>query len=330
MDHRTGTAAIYAAGHFLVDLACAFALFRFVRPAGDWPLAALLYNFCAFAGQMPLGLLADRFGHGRLFAAAGCALTAAAWLLPGAPVALAVMAGVGNALYHIGGGVDTLALSEDKAGLLGLFVSPGAFGLFLGTFFGKGSFPAAIPPLALLATGAAILLLCQKPKTPPLSLDLDRTALGALAALFLVVCLRSYAGFLFTFPWKTGAWSWIFLACVVLGKTAGGFLYDRLGGGRTAILSLGPAAILFLLSRSPGAGCLAVLLFNMTMPVTLRAAADLLPGAKGFSFGLLTFALFLGFLPSYLALPGIAAGWMYAGLTLLSLALLLPALRRRS
>lgn len=38
----------------------------------------------------------------------------------------------------------------------------------------------------------------------------------------------------------------------------------------------------------------------MTMPVTLWAVARILPGAKGFSFGLLTFALFLGFCPSYL------------------------------
>lgn len=330
MEHRTRTAAVYAAGHFLVDLACAFALFRFVRGTADWPLAVLLYNFFAFAGQMPLGLLADRLGQGRLFAAAGCALTAAAYLLPSAPLCLAVTAGLGNALYHIGGGVDTLALSGNRAGLLGVFVSPGAFGLFLGTLLGKGSASPLLPPLALLAAGAAVLLLCRRTEGRVLSIELDRLGAAVLAALFLVVCLRSYAGFLFAFPWKTGGWAWVFTACVVLGKTAGGFLYDRLGGPRTAVLSLGLAALLFLLSRTPLPGCLAVLLFNMTMPVTLRAAADLLPGARGFSFGLLTFALFLGFLPAYLALPGVSAGWVYAALTLLSLALLLPALRRRA
>ena len=41
----------------------------------------------------------------------------------------------------------------------------------------------------------------------------------------------------------------------------------------------------------------------MTMPMTLWAAAQLLQGAKGFGFGLLTFALFVGYLPVYLAGP---------------------------
>lgn len=323
---KTRTVSVYAAGHFLVDLACAFAMLRFARPTGSWHTAALLYNFFAFAGQMPLGLLADRFGHGRAFAAAGCVLVAAAYLFPDAPLTLAVIAGLGNALFHIGGGRDALALSREKAGALGVFVSPGAFGLFLGAMLGKGRFPALPLPVLLLLAAGALWLLCGGLPPEELSLDLARNAAPALTALFLVVCLRSYAGFLFAFPWKSGGWAWVFVLCVALGKAAGGYLYDRFGGGKTALASLGLAAVLFLLSREPLCGCAAVLLFNMTMPVTLRAAADRLPGAKGFSFGLLTFALFLGFLPEYLGMPGVAAGWMYALLCAASLLLLLPAL----
>ena len=319
--------AVYAAGHFLVDLACAFAMIRFVRPTGAWAVAVLLYNFFAFAGQMPLGLLADRFGNGRAFAAAGCLLAAAAYLLPGAPTLLAVIAGIGNALYHIGGGYDVLRLS-DRAGLLGVFVSPGAFGLFLGLLLGRGAFPAVVPPLLLLIAAAAVPLLCARTDGAGPVLDLSGDGMIALLALILVVCLRSFTGFLFSFPWKTGAWAWIFVLCVVLGKSAGGLLYDRFGGVRTSVVTLGGAAALFLLSGHPAAGCAAVLLFNMTMPVTLRAAADLLPKAKGFSFGLLTFALFLGFLPEYMGLSAIRAGWMYAVLSALSLALLLLGLRK--
>ena len=322
--HTGRVTAAYAAGHFVVDLACAFALIRFVRPTGAWVTAALFYNFFAFAGQMPLGLVADRYGNGRAFAAAGCLLVAASYLLPGAPTLLAVTAGIGNALYHIGGGYDVLRLS-DRAGLLGVFVSPGALGLFLGFLLGKGSFPATVPPLLLLAAAAAVLLLCERTDGAGPVFDLSGAGRIALLMLFLVVCVRSFAGFLFAFPWKTGAWAWVFVLCVVLGKTAGGVLYDRFGGVRTAAVSLLGAAALFLLSGRPAAGCAAVLLFNMTMPVTLRAAADRLPGATGFSFGLLTFALFLGFLPEYMGLSGIRSGWMYAALSILSLALLLAA-----
>ena len=35
------------------------------------------------------------------------------------------------------------------------------------------------------------------------------------------------------------------------------------------------------------------------------AAAKLMPGGKGFAFGLLTFALFLGYLPTWLGWPSL-------------------------
>ena len=80
---------------------------------------------------------------------------------------------------------------------------------------------------------------------------------------------------------------------------------------------------LYLLSGAPLPGLLAVFLFNMTMPMTLWAAAQLLPGAKGFGFGLLTFALFVGYLPVYLGWPAVFGNvWACAAAAALSLALL--------
>ena len=181
---RNRAAASYAAAHFLVDFACAFGMLRFVRSTPDWHAALLFYNFFAFAGQMPLGLLADRFGNGRLFAAAGCLLTAAAYLLAGAPGLFAVCAGAGNALFHIGGGYDTLARSGDRAGRLGVFVSPGALGLFLGALLGKGTLSPLLPPALLLVPGLALPLLCER--TPGEGPTADRAGLAPLAALFLV------------------------------------------------------------------------------------------------------------------------------------------------
>ena len=74
--------AIYSAAHFWVDLSCAFLLFRTLSGSPQWMLCLLLYNFCAFALQMPLGLLADRWNRNGLTAAAGCVLTALACLSP--------------------------------------------------------------------------------------------------------------------------------------------------------------------------------------------------------------------------------------------------------
>ena len=111
---------------------------------------------------------------------------------------------------------------------------------------------------------------------------------------------------------------------VVLGKTAGGFLADRIGTLSAAALSLIPCALLLLFPTSPVCGTLAMFLFNMTMPMTLWAMARLFPCARGFSFGALTFALFLGFLPKMFPIvPSFAeTGAWYAVGALVSLLLL--------
>ena len=144
--------AIYSLAHFWVDLSCALLLFRTLQGTPEWMVCVLLYNFCAFALQMPLGALADRFDRNGLTAALGCVLVAAAYLLP-TGLAMAVTAGMGNALFHLGGGIDVLNRSEKRCAALGVFVSPGALGLYLGTAWGKGiSTPLFIGPVVLLVS----------------------------------------------------------------------------------------------------------------------------------------------------------------------------------
>ena len=50
--------ALYSLAHFWVDSSCALLVFRTMAGREDLALCLLLYNFCAFALQMPLGLLA--------------------------------------------------------------------------------------------------------------------------------------------------------------------------------------------------------------------------------------------------------------------------------
>ena len=313
---------LYSGAHFWVDLSCALLVFGTMAGSRELTLCLLLYNFCAFALQMPLGLLLDRLDRNGLTAAAGCGLTALAYL-PLPPALAAVMAGTGNALFHLGGGIDVLNACERRAASLGVFISPGALGLFIGALWGK----SAAPPLpagaaGLLILGGAIALLCRG-RSSNAAFDLEpRGGYWPLLPLFLVVVLRSYMGLNQAFPWKS-RWALVLTLALVLGKTAGGFAMDRLGPRRSSAWSLGLASALYLGCALPLPGVLAVFLFNMTMPVTLWAAARVLPGAKGFAFGLLTFALFLGWLPSWLGWPNLLTGpAAYAAVGLLSLGLL--------
>ena len=322
---------IYSLGHFWVDFSCALMMFTCLSAHGEWAQCVLLYNFCAFALQMPLGLLADRLDRNGWLAALGCVMAVMGWGLKPLPAAAAV--GLGNACFHVGGGVQVLSDGGDRAAPLGVFVSPGAFGIYLGALLGRGAgFPSRLAVAGLLLFGLCFALLearRDRPSGASAEMVLEPYAMWALVCCVLVVALRSYLGMVMTFPWKTGGWVLGLSCAVVLGKAAGGLLGDRLGMIKASALSLGLSAVLFFLSALPLAGTAAVFLFNMTMPVTLWAAARLLPGGRGFAFGLLTFALFLGFLPVWLGWPALFRGGVgYAAGAVCSMGLLLLGLRQ--
>ena len=327
---------VYSIAHAAVDFSCAFLVFRTMLDSPDLGLCLLLYNFCAFALQMPFGLLADGWNRNGIVAAVGCVAVALAYL-PGLPALLAaVVAGVGNGLFHVGGGLDVLNDSTKKAAALGIFVSPGAFGLYIGGILGRGTaLGAALPPVVLIVMTALILWAVRGTyggflsRNAPAELSLTSWNVGTAACLALVVVLRSYMGFNQTLPWKgDGQWGLIVTLALVLGKACGGVLSDRLGAKKATLLSLGLAAVCYLFAANPVLGTAAVFLFNMTMPITLWAAARLMPGGKGFAFGLLTFALFLGFLPTWLGLPSLLTeGWAMALAAAVSAVILLFGLR---
>ena len=325
------TIVVCAVVHAFVDFSCAFLLFRRSGNTLNWAQVLLLYNFCAFALQMPLGLLADRKNQDLSLAVCGCLLTAAAYL-PMPLFIAALLAGVGNAGFHVGAGRRILNLSPDRAGWLGVFVSPGALGLYVGTWMGKGE-TGAFLPVALLLCGAALLWWGRRQAhgeiyAVPAPKHSGSAVPIAVICLLLVVVLRSAVGMGLTIPWKgESVWAAALVCALALGKAAGGFLADRFGLVRTSAVTLAASAGLFLLSAQPLCGVAAVFLFNMTMPLTLHGAARLLPNLKGFSFGLLTFGLFLGFLPMYFGVGTLNGLWA-ACIAAASLGLLLPALRK--
>lgn len=328
---------VYGAAHFWVDMSCAFLVFWTRYDFADAALAVLVYNFCAFALQMPLGIVADRLDRNGLVAAAGCALVGAAYFVP-AGIASCAVAGTGNALFHLGGGLDVLNASREKAWALGTFVAPGALGIFLGRHWGTGILlPFFAPVIGLAAMGGLIAAVSREALGGPGSGNArcgkpDAAAWPVLALLFLAVVLRSYMGSVQAFPWNTGFGTGLAVtAALVAGKVAGGFLMDRVGPSRALAGSLALAAACYVLSDVPAAGLCAVFLFNMTMPVTLWAAARLAPGAKGFSFGLLTFALFLGSVPGLMGMEAPVTGpAACAGVASVSLVLLYMAFRKEA
>ena len=90
------------------------------------------------------------------------------------------------------------------------------------------------------------------------------------------------------------------MLAVVFGKMLGGIVGDKIGFKKISMISLVIAAVCFIFAfDNPVLGILAILFFNMTMPITLTALCNILHNNKGMAFGLLTFALFIGAIPVF-------------------------------
>ena len=333
---------LLSVSHAVVDFACAALFFGFLRFGDTGWLSMVLYNAFAFAFQLPIGILADKLNRNSLVAGIGCALVALAFLFTKAPLLAAVIAGIGNGAFHVGGGIEVMNSSPDRAGPLGVFVSPGAIGLFLGKFYADklAAFPAA--PVLALVFAALIPLLCGgvkngfRSENVPVSFRLPKGGAFALVMLFLVVALRSYMGFTPAFsagdrlsalpPLWAGLLPVLILA---LGKAAGGYAADIAGAKLASAVTLGLCALMLFFPLHPVLALAALFLFNFTMPITLFAASKLLGGLRGGAFGLLTFALFIGVIPSFMGVETPALPVLFGSLALASLLMLLLGLRRK-
>ncbi|HTX90852.1 MAG TPA: hypothetical protein VMC09_06510 [Anaerolineales bacterium] len=297
----------YGLAHAVVDAACAATLFGVLKAgsvdASTAALFILVYDGIAFSTQPILGLLVDKYMQPARTAALGMLLVAAATLLMRWPLLAAVIAGIGNAIFHVGGGVVSLKLAPGKAALPGLFVAPGALGLTLGILIGKSGSFIAWPFIVVLLLFAVTILLLPRPDFPiPPALPQDARWFEAVIALLLAsVTIRSLVGGSLVLPWKSDTTLLLALTgAVVLGKALGGFLADRFGWTAVAVSGLVLSApLLAFFTPLPALVMIGTFLFNLSMPVTLAGVAGMLPGKSGFAFGLTTLALIVGALPGF-------------------------------
>lgn len=330
--------SIYSIIHFIVDLSCAVLVSNLVtqkmRPGTNLFIAILIYNFFAFAMQLPIGILADKTNKNAICSAIGCVLVAIAFGFANYGIISCLIAGIGNAMFHVGGGIDVLNISDKKATLSGIFVSTGAMGIFLGGKSASIGFDKYyIVILILLISAISLLWLYNQIKnsinnSKIKAIKLTRNEWIAIVCIFITVCIRSYVGMILAFTWKsTSIFALLSIFGVVLGKMLGGIIGDKIGFDKISI-SLLISAICFIFSfTNPIIGIIAILLFNMTMPITLICLSNIFNNNKGLAFGLLTLALFVGAVPTFV---GYNQGFTKIGLfiiTLISSIILYVALR---
>lgn len=313
MKKKIAIVGTYSLIHLIVDMCCLILVLGKVVPitstATDVMLAIILYNMFGFAFQLPFGVIADRLNKNAYVSAIGCAILAIAFAVFKLPFISCILAGIGNALFHVGGGIDVLNISKSKATLPGIYVATGALGLYLGqkflSFFVANLY---IPIIMLALSTLGLCVLYKKAKNSwkiennSFDITFNSKTISIIALLLTTVCIRGYAGMILKFDWKSNALFGLFaVLAVIFGKMLGGIVGDKLGWKKTALISLGVATVLFNFAFSNWIlGVIAILLFNMTMPITLTALSNTFNDAKGFAFGLTTLALFIGSIPALL------------------------------
>ena len=310
--------------HMLVDGLCAFTMAA-VSPSGYAVVSAfIVYNFCAFVLQMPIGAVIDglisRSDNHKLpllFSIYGSVITLAGSLilifLPGTILTAysgVIVLGIGNAMFHVGGGVGSIIedhINNKKGQNLGLFVAPGALGLYLGAKL------YTVSPFIILFLYALVVVMIMILLKNAYAIDnrshkyicapVERRDLILIICCFIVVVLRSHIGFSVSMPWKTGTLlPLLAVICIVLGKFGGGVLAARFDVRLVISVTLIISSVGYAFIDIPMIGLITLFLFNTTMPITLYLLVNRFKNMPGLYFGFLTVALFAGYVPSALSL----------------------------
>ena len=299
----------YTFSHFIVDYIC---IFTVINPLCDsfgtpeYALGIVVYNFLAFGLQMLIGSFCD---EKRSFpsAAVGCFLV----LFGGAFSGFSrwsgiLLVGIGNAFFHVGGGMDSLINSGGKIKRSGIFVSSGALGVALAVYnSGKGT--SLLLPLIVLAICGVLCFIAQKKTDFSGDSEINFAANKKYSTWIIIilalvsVLIRSFGGTIMPADWKTTE-ELILLSGVAAfgGKFIGGFAADFFGAKRTGVISLLLSGVFIGLGTNNAVlSLIGILLFNITMPITLCIIAEKLKKSPGTAFGLTTAALLLGAVPSF-------------------------------
>jgi FSR family fosmidomycin resistance protein-like MFS transporter len=271
----------------------------------------LIYNGLAFAGQPLVGILTDKLICYRqtMFIAIGFTSIGLIFISID-PVLATIFVGIGNASFHVGAGALCLFVKPGRATPPGLFVAPGALGLWAGLWLRENGYMMIWLFYLLLFIGLIVSLLNKSPKIHTYKIPTEINFTGSKSIILLLlfsITIRSYVGFAgYSDGPRLPIITFLFALVAFGGKGLGGIISDRVGWIKTSVWALLFSAPLIAFNGGqPAIAIIGFFTFQMTMPVTLVAVVSMIPGKPGFAFGLTCLALFIGSIPTFYRLPEI-------------------------
>ena len=300
---------LYFIIHFIAEITSFYILTLYTNNDLIWILA-LLYDFIAFVPQGLLGYLRDK-GLKINFATIGLLLTTLSLLLFNFninEVLVIIILSIGNCMIHIQGAETTLRSSKGKISPSAIFVSGGSFGVITGKVLATYNIPIYLIIIINLLMIIPIII-CNKYSHLINDKNLDKynfsnkkiNSKTIIALAVFVVIVRSFMGYGIPTTWNKTLIQAVYLYCAMgLGKAIGGLLIDSIGIKKTALIStIGALPFLLLGNNIMTISLIGIMMFSMTMAITLGIIVSELKKYPGVAFGLTTLGLFLGALPIF-------------------------------
>jgi len=312
-NKNIGAGYLYFYIHFVTEIISFFVMSRIIGNSAFLWMCPLLYDSFAFVPQSLIGYISDRYPRinvgliGVMLLVFGL-VSFSLDLLPGKYFEIIILC-LGNACIHINGAEVTLRCSEGKLSHSAIFVSGGSFGVITGKMLARthtstiliALFGLTMIPFILLAeyyrkeSNDKEVCKCFNYHNKEL-----KPQLIIILTVFIVI-IRGYMGYGLPTSWNKTTIQTIFLFCTMgLGKALGGIISDAFGMKKTAIASM-TLALPFLIigDNLMIISLIGVLLFSMTMSITLGLLVSVLKKNPGLAFGLTTIGLFLGTVPIF-------------------------------
>jgi len=261
----------------------------------------IIYNVIAFGLQPFFGYFADQKNLYFVYILLGLLLPLVALQMISLGVIAIILATLGNAMYHVGGGVLSINLYPNKAAPAGFFVAPGALGVLAGTVLANGySSPVLYISLIVIVTLLALFFIFKSHINNHTYQPIPKNFIKIIYLILIVVLIRGLIGTMLILTWKSEIWLLLALTLgVFAGKFFGGWLGDLFG---YKLIGIGGLVISFPLlilgHQMPLFGILGAFFFNLTMAITLFIIIQNLGKYKGTAFGLTTLSLLIAYLPS--------------------------------
>lgn len=296
--------------HFVTEIICFYTLSNVIGNSLVLWLIPLIYDALAFVPQSIIGYINDKYPKIN-FSIIGLVLLLVGFICFMLNIFSSVYISIillclGNACIHVRGAELTLRNSNGKLSHSAIFVSGGSFGVITGKLLPKNNTIFIILILLGLSMIPFVLLAeCyNNPKNNCNKFNYYNTSLNPCLVIILavfIVIIRGYMGYGIPTSWNKTVFQNILLFCMMgVGKAMGGILSDSYGMKRVAIISMLLSIPFLLLGNNlMVVSLVGVLLFSMTMSITLGILVSVLKENPGLAFGLTTIGLFLGTAPIF-------------------------------